>query len=319
MVELHLYTVTVTGSSPVVPILLHMHITAIVPVFNEVRMLPFFLDYYTTFCDYIVVYDGSSTDGSRDVVVDYMNRGLGCEIELRVNRTVGTLDVYNESYAKCPNLSLHYVRTHGWRSLFAAIEGIMEWVLVVDCDEFVWHPDGVRNKLASYRAQGISFPSPSNIQMMAKSFPTYTGQKLVDTVTQGYIDWSVEGVKRLAFDTSIKKNYNFKEFGYIVAGENTYDCEPIIDRLKVLHYPKLGFDFYKERTKTKGHRLSEDNKKFGLSYHYAKEMDTTEADFEALFSHRGFVSNIHDPLAYPSFSPFPHEVRVRPTNSVFIN
>ncbi len=296
-----------------------MHITAIVPIYNEERILPFFLDYYTRICDYIVFYDGSSTDRSRDIIVDWMNRGLGCEIELRVNRTVGTLDVYGESYAKCPNLSLHYVRTHGWRSLFPAIDGVLEWVLVVDCDEFVWHPDGVRNKLASYKSQGVYFPSPSNIQMMSRSFPAYHGQNLVDTVTQGYIDWSIEGVKRLAFDTSIKKNYNFKEFGYIVAGENTYDSEPIIDRLKVLHYPKLGFDFYKERTKLKGHRLSEDNKKFGLSYHYAEQMDTTEAEFEALFKHPGFVSNIHDKSTYPSFSVFPHEVRVRPPNSVFCN
>jgi glycosyltransferase involved in cell wall biosynthesis len=296
-----------------------VHITAIVPVFNEEEILPFFLDYYTHFCNYIVFYDGGSTDRSREIILDYMRR-TSCHIELRVNLSVGTVDVFDSSFMECPNQSLHYIRTHGWRSVFPMIDILPEWVLVVDCDEFVWHPSGVINKLIDYDSKGISLPSPTNIQMLSRTFPTKhpRGSFLPNSVRQGYINPGLDGVKRLAFNATKKRDFHFKEFGYRMPGEDTYDSEPIKDRLKVLHYAKLGFDFFKSRLKSKGDRVSEVNKMFGLSYHYADQMGMTEADFEDLFKHPGFVSDIHDESTYPSFCVLPHEVRDRSPNSPFI-
>jgi glycosyltransferase involved in cell wall biosynthesis len=295
-----------------------MHITAIVPIYNEEPMLPFFLDYYTRICDYIIFFDGKSTDRSREIILSYMGT-TSCHIELRVNPSVGTVDIYNPSFSHCPNQSLHYIRTHGWRSLFQEIEGLPEWVFVVDCDEFVWHPMGVRTKLQKYDSQGISFPSPTNIQMLSREFPKHDSSAMLHRlVPQGYIDPSIEGVKRLAFNTKYKKDFHFKEFGYRVPGENTFDHEPIIDRLKVLHYPKLGFNFFKERVFQKGGRVSDANKQFGLSYHYADQAGMTEEQFEALYRHPGFVSDIHNPHTYPGFCVLPHEVRDRASNSPFI-
>ena len=194
---------------------------------------------------------------------------------------------------------------------------VLEWVAVVDCDEFLWHPMGVRQKLERYKAEGIAFPSPSNIQMISHDYPQYTDEcSLIKSHTQGYIDKSFEGVKRLAFDTTLKKNYSFKEFGYRVPDENTRDDEPIIDRLKVLHYAKLGYDHYVDRTRFKGSRVSDHNKQFGLSYHYAQDFNITLNEFNSFFNHPGFVSDIHNQSTYPPFVFSPHEVRERPKNSL---
>lgn len=293
-----------------------MHITAIVPIYNEEALLPFFLDYYTTFCNYIVFYDGMSTDRSREIILDRIGK-TPCHIELRVNQSIGTVDIYNETLADCPNQSLHYIRTHGWRTVFPYRDDLPQWVLVVDCDEFVWHPLGVRQKLAAYEARNIGFPSPTNIQMLSRKFPTHGTSLLTHQVVEGYIDRSFQGVKRLAFNAKLKGDFNFKEFGYRSPNENTMDDEPIKDRLKVLHYPKMGFKFFKDRIKDKGDRVSSHNHQFGLSYHYYDQANMTEADFENLYSHPGFVKNIHDSSSYPSFCVLPHEVVDRPTDSPF--
>jgi len=39
-----------------------MRITAITQCKNEEKILPFFLDYYTSFCDEIIIFDGNSAD-----------------------------------------------------------------------------------------------------------------------------------------------------------------------------------------------------------------------------------------------------------------
>ena len=47
--------------------IIHAHIL----VWNEEKILPFTLDYYSQFCDKIFIYDNMSTDGSDDIYKKY--------------------------------------------------------------------------------------------------------------------------------------------------------------------------------------------------------------------------------------------------------
>jgi len=49
--------------------IIHAHILA----FNEEKILPFTLDYYSSFCKKIFIYDNMSTDSSDDIYEQYPN------------------------------------------------------------------------------------------------------------------------------------------------------------------------------------------------------------------------------------------------------
>ena len=48
-----------------------MKIHAYILTYNEEAILPFTLDYYSSFCDKIIVYDNESTDSSDDIFKRY--------------------------------------------------------------------------------------------------------------------------------------------------------------------------------------------------------------------------------------------------------
>ena len=50
-----------------------MKIHAYILTYNEEAILPFTLDYYSSFCDKIIVYDNESTDSSDEIFKRYKN------------------------------------------------------------------------------------------------------------------------------------------------------------------------------------------------------------------------------------------------------
>ena len=48
--------------------IIHAHILA----FNEEKILPFILDYYSKICDKIYIYDNISTDSSDDIYLFFL-------------------------------------------------------------------------------------------------------------------------------------------------------------------------------------------------------------------------------------------------------
>jgi hypothetical protein len=104
---------------------------------NESAMLPHFLRHYQ-FADKIVVYDHHSTDDSAAIIWRFPNtilHTLHCPDEIHESQL---LRVKNNIYKEC--------------------RGQADFVIVVDADEFVYHPF-LMDLMADYKAEGITLPS----------------------------------------------------------------------------------------------------------------------------------------------------------------
>ncbi len=263
-----------------------MRIVGICVCYNEERLLPFFLDYYTSFCDELVIFDGNSTDNSINIIRSYIGT-TNCNIELRINHSVGTIDYFDYGHLMDYwngnwNLSLDYIRSYAWKNLFSKADN--DWILVVDVDEFLYHPLGIRNKLSRLKEQNVTLPVIQGFDMISDTYPNYDKSKfLPDIVKSGW--WTVVQNKQLIFDAQNISdiNYNVGCHSHRAEGLITIDTNtPFIDQIKNLHYKYLGYDNFIERERRKYHNVSVYNKNRGLSWHYEKHMNMTIEDFNHL-------------------------------------
>ena len=114
-----------------------MKIRVYTTAWNEEQILPHFLRFYARFAERIVVYDNGSDDATPAIVRAHP------QAELRSYDTGGTL----HDGVKADLLS------HCYRE----VRGQADWVVAVDCDEFLYHPELVE-RLARYAAEGVTLP-----------------------------------------------------------------------------------------------------------------------------------------------------------------
>jgi glycosyltransferase involved in cell wall biosynthesis len=129
--------------------------------YNEHEILPYTLRHYQTFCDKVVLLDLGSTDNSREIAVE-----AGCEV-----RPVECKDELNDALNK-------KLKEECWRGTDA------DWVIVVDCDELVYFPEGAIQSLTSYDLQELPVIKPHGFEMFSDSYPT-TDKQIYDEVQMG--------------------------------------------------------------------------------------------------------------------------------------
>ena len=190
---------------------LRVHVYAV--CWNEEQILPFFLRYYSAFAERIVVYDNESTDASPEII----RRWPGAEL-----RRFSTNGVFDDR----ANLQ---IKNTSYRDSL----GLADFVIVVDIDEIVYHPQ-IAEVLMQYKRQGVTLPRTRGFDMVSWRFPRAQGQ-IVDLVNLGCA--SNEYSKRCVFDPSIGINFEL--------GCNTCKPEgPVVENtgaeLSLLHYHYLG-------------------------------------------------------------------------------
>lgn len=272
-----------------------MRITVICTCYNEEAILPFFLDYYTSICDEIVFFDGNSTDKTQEIIKSYIGKSK-CNIELRINHSIGTVDQYQEEMLSTVlnndrNLSLLYIRNNAWKHLFS--KDLNDWILVVDADEFLYHPTGLRNKLESFKNRGVTIPSVQGFNMISDEYPKYIkGKYLVDMIRSGF--WSKEQCKNLVFDVKQIKDMNYEPGCHYFnpKGNVVCDDELFCDQIKIMHYKYIGYHHFLNREIEKHKHLSEHNKKNKFGYHYEKNMKMSMFDFEFIKTTENYYNDI---------------------------
>lgn len=216
---------------------------------NEERLLPYFLRHYGAFARRIVLFDNHSTDCSRRIAQEHPL------VELRSFGSAG---------ATCGEAERMPVRQAAWQQSRRQAE----WVMVVDCDEFVWHPNLI-DYLDECRRRGVTVPRPTGFEMVSEDFPSGAGQ-IYQHVRRGlpvaYMN------KWLIFDPDAIECMNWLPGCHqaFPTGNVVFDDDPA---LKLLHFKRLGVEYLASRFRQLEQRRTAHDRAFGLNHHYAESSD----------------------------------------------
>ena len=221
-----------------------MKIHAYIIAWNEEKILPFTLDYYSKFCEKIYVYDNMSTDNSDEIYKKYD--------KVIVKKWDSPEKKYND-------VVLSELKSNVYKQ---SRKHNVDWVIVCDCDEYLYH-ENLIDKLKEYKENGVNIPKIDGHDMFSDTFPTYDGKLLTDKVKIGSETYDPM-CKNIIFSPSLNITY--------MPGAHTNKVDnPIYSEsaeLKLLHYKFLGKDYVLERYGNLSEQLSDFNKQTGLSGHW---------------------------------------------------
>lgn len=195
---------------------------------NAERILPYFLRHYEPICNRLVFYDNMSTDSTREII------GSSVKSTLRDFDTGGQIDETN------------YLRVKN--EAYKESRGAADYVIVVDIDEFVYHPD-VMTVLAEYRSEGVTLPKIRGFNMTSLFHPREPGV-LTDLVRRGR--YSPQYSKRCVFSPELDIHYL----------PGAHRCEPVghvvqskTADLTLRHYHYIGMQTVLSRYRMYQNRL----------------------------------------------------------------
>jgi len=219
---------------------IHAHILA----WNEEKILPFTLDYYSTICEKIFVYDNMSTDSSDDIYKKYE--------KVEVVKW-GSNDEINE---------LNYVKIKSEEYKNRSRNQDVDWVIICDCDEFLYHPNLIE-KLTEYKKNGITYPKVDGHDMFSETFPIYDGELITEKIKYGS-----EVYEPMSKQIIINPNVDVR-YGIGAHKSECFNCKTTENtELKLLHYKFIDFKYVLNRYRNSNNRLSEFNKVNGFGSHY---------------------------------------------------
>ena len=275
---------------------IHLYCT----LWNEEKILPYFIKHYSQFCDKMIFYDNESTDLSALIINSHP------KTELRSYSTNNTLDD-----------GVHVALKE--KAVIEAKKEGADFVIVVDCDEFIYHPNLI--ELLSNEMSETCVFYPIGFQMVSERFPTTSGQ-IYDEINLGKPDgWYCKPVlinlnlsDYIKFDAGIHEifkrhskisgkiyhpiperlrpggEYEDKTWGnihHLIEHSDLYTDHP----LKLFHYKFIGRDYVKSRYQMYATRNSHDNqsKGYGVQYQRAIENNTIDRDFDELIKEAKYV------------------------------
>lgn len=224
--------------------------------YNEEKMLPFFLNHYSSFCDKITIFDNQSTDKTKDL----LERFDKCLIDHRMYDTGNTLNdsVYLEIKNNC------------WKTSKS------DYVIVVDCDEFLYHTN-----LKQYLCDNPhTIYKPTGYDMVCDTFPE--GSNILDIKT---------GVRSPNYDKLvIFSPSKIGDINYLLGCHQAIPLDitrqnvtpQLSDELKLLHYKNLSFEYRYQKHVAYLNRLSSFNKDTGSGIHYTFDENTQFSEFSKL-------------------------------------
>lgn len=219
-----------------------MEIHAHIVTYNEEKLLPFTLDYYSKICSKIYIHDNMSDDSSDEIFKQY---------DKVIVKKWSSSDTFDE-------MSLINKRNEEYK----ITSRDADWVIVCDCDEFLYHPNLIE-KLIEYKNDGVTVPNILGYVMVSDKFPTYDGELITDKIKIG---WGVDigGSKNIIFDPKI--DMKFGPGSHTFSSNNTIKSKD--SELKILHYRLLGKEYVDETYSLRLKRLSDDTISKGWNTHY---------------------------------------------------
>lgn len=223
--------------------------------YNEEIILPYFFRHYSKFARNITIYDNMSTDNSVNLI-----------------KSFGAKLVEWETNDKLDEFEFLRVKNNCWKDSDA------DWVIVVDVDEFVYHP----NIVEILEKSEASLIHPKAYEMMSENLPNGNGD-IYEEIKMGY---SMDEFASLGVYPHWKSNYSKgcvfkpKEIQEINFGPGCHTCSPIgnvkVDKntgLKFLHFKYINREYLIKKYQDYRIRQSQRNINHGFGNY---EWDTYE-------------------------------------------
>lgn len=264
-----------------------MKIWAYAICWNEEKMLPYYLNHYSLFCDKIIIYDNESTDRSREIINSYPNT------EIRTYKTNN--EIRDDIYLKLKHESIYDAK------------GKADYVIVGDTDEFLYHrdiknflmenPDYVWYRPAGFQMVSDEFPTDNTLiyDQIRRGVPTSNlckpiliNPNLVDNIEFWPGQHNVKHYEHENIKWDRKFNARNKLINMCDLGDGFIECDETWENknlfwssfyrydyfndspLKLLHYKYVGIDYVINRNKILRDRLSSVNNSNGWGKHYHK-------------------------------------------------
>jgi len=235
-----------------------LRVTVYSIMYNEEKMVSFWLRYYDSIASRIVVFDDNSIDRTREILQ------RSPKVEIRTPSKPLLDDGY---FAHLFSTTYREDRTP-------------DWIMCVDADEFIW-AEHMTCALRLYKFMDVDVVQCRGIEMKCESFPiVYDNEQILDCVKHGRpTDWSSFGRKPCLFNPRIDI-----EFLAGRHGAQSIDCggrEPKIvndEEVKVLHYRDLGYQHYLAHHQKNAARL--DPNRRDKTWGIANYSPMTEEEFD---------------------------------------
>lgn len=237
-------------------------------MYNEEDIIPFVLDYWKKIIAdgidlHVTVFDNYSTDYSVSLLKPYP------WIEIMHFKTDGQNDIIQTQ-----------IKNNCWK----LSRGKADFVCVCDFDEILW--GDIKGELQKMKDGGYNVMGTQWYAFCGDKFPNYEeGKYLHQLVKRGYKQYinHMEEYKHLGKFMIIDPNIT-NYTGWSVGNHILYSIHPYLklyvsDKVTAFHINKgLGENYFVEKRKRMGERLSEDNKSHGMcvEYNYPEEQSRKE-------------------------------------------
>lgn len=217
---------------------------------NEAKILPFVLKYYMFFVDHFYIYDNYSDDESDEILKTYP------QVTVRKFDTGGTFnDVVHQQ-----------IKNSVWKQS----RGKADWVMVIDMDELIYHPQLINFLQQSKNTIFI----PYGYNMVTDIFPKYD-KLITEQVKYGIPDSKYS--KMVLFNPHKIVEINYEPGAHEAYPEGIIEIN-LNEELKLLHFKNLGVDYVLSKINDYRNRLSKQNKEnnHGIEYERPDEIIINE-------------------------------------------
>ena len=225
---------------------------------NEEKILPYFLKYYEQFVDRIIVIDNESTDNS----IKLIKENPKTVIETYKTNSQIRDDAYIE------------IKNNVWKKSTADI------VIVCDMDEFLYHPN-LKQYIQDFHDSEYSVVHPVGYDMITNDFNFDYSKQLTELVTEGYVNHYFD--KMVMFKRQSIQSINYG-YGCHYAAPNGSVKIKDSDDLKLLHFKRLGREYYISKMESYKNRVSDFNIKNNLGFEYRFMNEKHNLDFNEQLS-----------------------------------
>lgn len=222
----------------------HIHVLC----WNEEKIIPYFLKYYENYVDKIIVYDNKSTDNSvkllkkhpKTFIVSYDTNG----------------EIRDDAYLQ--------IKNNAWKNSVNEAD----IVIICDMDEFLYSED-LKQYIIDFQNSDSTIIKPEGYDMVIENFTFDYSKKITDLVKTGFRNNHFDKLVMFKPKKINSINYNFGCHVASPMGEVKYFDKPI----KLLHYKRLGLDYFLNKMAIYKKRISLFNKKnkLGFEYEFQKE------------------------------------------------